>query len=70
MQFPSQHFGAAVSWGISISQVLEFPYAAPVFFYLEQIMDDYLLMFIWLLPLFLAVVAVRSIMDDLKRGKK
>ncbi len=33
-------------------------------------MDDYLLMLIWLLPLFLAVVAVRSIMDDLKRGKK
>jgi len=33
-------------------------------------MDDYLLMLIWLLPLFLAVVAVRSMMDDFKRGKK
>lgn len=29
-------------------------------------MDDYFLMLIWLLPLFLAVAAVRSILDDLK----
>ena len=28
-------------------------------------MDDWLLMLIWLLPLFLAVATVRSILDDL-----
>ena len=32
-------------------------------------MDDWLIMLIWLLPLFLAVATVRSILDDLK-GKR
>lgn len=32
-------------------------------------MDDYFLMLIWLLPLFLAVATVRSILDDIK-GKQ
>jgi hypothetical protein len=33
-------------------------------------MDDFVLMFVWLMPLFFAVAAVRSILDDFKRGRK
>lgn len=40
------------------------------FLYLETIMDDFVLVFVWMLPLFFAVETVRSVIDDIKRGKQ
>ena len=40
------------------------------FFTFGEIMDDYFLNFMCLIPMFFGAWAVRSIIDDIKRGKQ
>ena len=68
VQFLGQHFGAAAC-GSCINQVLLFP-MLPHFFTLGEIMDDYFLTFMCLIPMFFGAWAVRSIIDDIKRGRQ
>lgn len=42
----------------------------PHSFTFGEIMDDYFLMLMWMVPLFFAVASVRSILDDIKKRDK
>ena len=69
VQFPGQHFGAAACGGVLLVRFWN-SLCGPILLPLEEIMDDYFLTFMCLIPLFFGALAVRSIIDDIKRGKQ